>query len=94
MQGDSRGYGAYLGSVPDFSPVKYGVKISGVRENSPAAVAGLAAGDVIIKFDAREVADLQGMTDALRTYKPGDQVKITVLRAEKEVVLTATLGKR
>ena len=90
----SGGYGAYLGSVPDFSPVKYGVKISGVRENSPAAAAGLTAGDIIIKFDAREVADLQGMTDALRTYKPGEQVKITVLRAEKEVVLTATLGKR
>lgn len=88
------GYGAYLGSVPDFSPVKYGVKISGVRENSPAATAGLAAGDVIIKFDSKDIADLQAMTDALRTYKPGDQVKITVLRADKEVVFTATLGKR
>jgi hypothetical protein len=88
------GYGAYLGTVPDFSPVKYGVKISGVRENSPAAQAGLTGGDVIIKFDARDVADLQGMTDALRAYKPGDQVKITVLRGDKEVVVTATLGKR
>ena len=88
------GYGAYLGTVPDFSPVKYGVKISGTRENSPAAQAGLQAGDVIIKFDDRAIADLQGMTDALRAYKPGDKVKITVLRAEKEVTFDATFGKR
>ncbi|HEY0306419.1 MAG TPA: M28 family peptidase [Longimicrobiales bacterium] len=88
------GYGAYLGTVPDFSPVKYGVKISGVRENSPAAAAGLAGGDIIIKFDDKAIADLQAMTDVLRAYKPGDKVKITVLRAEKEVVLDAVFGKR
>jgi hypothetical protein len=88
------GYGAYLGTVPDFTPVKYGVKISGTRENSPAAQAGLQPGDVIVKFDDRAIADLQGMTDALRTYKPGDKVKITVLRGDKEVVLDATFGKR
>lgn len=90
----SSGYGAYLGTVPDFSPVKYGVKISGVRDDSPAAQAGLTAGDIIIKFDDKAIADLQGMTDALRTYKPGDKVKITVLRADKEVVLDAVFGKR
>jgi S1-C subfamily serine protease len=90
----SSGYGAYLGTVPDFSPVKYGVKISGVRENSPAAQAGLAGGDIIIKFDDKPVADLQAMTDALRSYKPGDKVKITVLRADKEVVIDAVFGKR
>jgi hypothetical protein len=90
----SGGYGAYLGTVPDFSPVKYGVKISGTRENSPAAQAGLQAGDIIIKFDDRAIADLQGMTDALRTYKPGDKVKITVLRGDKEVVMDAVFGKR
>jgi acetylornithine deacetylase/succinyl-diaminopimelate desuccinylase-like protein len=88
------GYGAYLGTVPDFSPVKYGVKISGVRENSPAAQAGLTAGDIIVKFDDKAIADLQAMTDALRTYKPGDKAKITVLRGDKEVVMDATFGKR
>ncbi len=91
---NSGGYGAYLGTVPDFSPVKYGVKISGVRESSPAAVAGLTAGDIIVKFDDKAIADLQAMTDALRSYKPGDKAKITVLRGDKEVVMDATFGKR
>jgi hypothetical protein len=88
------GYGAYLGTVPDFSPVQYGVKISGVREGSPAAQAGLISGDIIIRFDSTEIKDLQAMTDALRKRKPGEKVRITVLRADKEVVLDATFGKR
>jgi len=91
---ESRGYGAYLGTVPDFSPVPKGVKLSGVREGSPAQQAGLLAGDVIIRFDSTEIADLQAMTDALRVRKPGDAVKIAVLREGKEVVLNATLGRR
>lgn len=90
----SGGYGAYLGTVPDFSPVKYGVKISGVRDNSPAAQAGLQAGDVIIRFDDKEIADLQAMTDVLRTKKPGDPMKIIVQRDGKEVAMNAVLGRR
>ena len=93
-QTSSRGYGAYLGTIPDFSPVEHGVKIAGVSDNSPAEAAGLKGGDIIIRFDDEEIADLQAMTDALRKRKPGDAVRITVLRDGKEVVLNATLGKR
>jgi hypothetical protein len=88
------GYGAYLGTVPDFAPVKYGVKISGTRAGSPGDVAGMKAGDIIIRFDDEEIADLQAMTNALRKRKPGDAVRVTVLRDGKEVVLNATLGRR
>ena len=35
------GYGAYLGTVPDFTPVEKGVKLSSVRAGSPAEAAGL-----------------------------------------------------
>jgi hypothetical protein len=92
--GASGGYGAYLGTIPDFSPVKYGVKLSGVTANSPADRAGMKAGDIIVRFDETEIADLQAMTNALRAHKPGDHVKITVLRDGKEVVVSATFGKR
>ena len=89
-----RGSGAYLGTIPDFTPVAKGVKISGVRDGGPGAVAGLKGGDIIIRFDNDEIADLQGMTNALNARKPGDAVRITVLRDGAEVVLNATLGKR
>jgi hypothetical protein len=92
--GASRGSAAFLGTVPDFTPVPKGVKLSGVGDGSPAQKAGLKAGDIIIRFDDTEIADLQAMSDALHERKPDDVVKITVLREGKEVVLTATLGKR
>ena len=88
------GYGAYLGSVPDFTPVDHGVRLSGVSPGSPAEHAGIAAGDVIVKFGAHEVADLQGLTDALRAHRPGDVVDVVVLRDGDERTFRVELGSR
>jgi hypothetical protein len=88
------GYGAYLGTVPDFSPVERGVLLGGVSAGSPAEQAGLQKGDVLIALAGKPVADLQGMTDVLRQHKPGDAVEIVVLRGGQEVQLQATLGSR
>jgi len=88
------GYGAYLGTVPDFTPVPDGVKLSGVRAGSPAEQAGIRGGDVLVKLGGMDVHDLQGMTDALRAHKPGDVVQVDVLRDGRRITLTATLGTR
>jgi membrane-associated protease RseP (regulator of RpoE activity) len=88
------GYGAYLGTIPDFTPVPDGVKLSGVRAGSPAEQAGLRAGDVLVRLGEHEVHDLQGMTDALRAHHPGDQVRVDVLRGGTRITLSATLGTR
>jgi hypothetical protein len=88
------GYGAYLGSIPDFTPVPDGVKLTGVREGSPAEKAGIRAGDVIVRMGEMDVHDLQGLTNALRTYKPGDTVPVVLLRDGQRVTLTVTLGTR
>jgi membrane-associated protease RseP (regulator of RpoE activity) len=93
-EGQSRGYGAYLGSVPDFTPVERGVLLSGVSPGSPAAQAGLRSGDVILGLGQHEVADLQGMTDALRAHKPGDTVEIRFLRDGRAERVTVTLSSR
>jgi hypothetical protein len=93
-EGQSRGYGAYLGSVPDFTPVARGVLLSGVSPGSPAAQAGLRSGDVILGLGQHEVADLQGMTDALRAHKPGDSVEIRFLRDGRAERVTVTLSSR
>ena len=92
--GTSRGYGAWLGSVPDFTPVERGVKLSGVTKGSPADTAGIRAGDIIVGLGTHDVADLQGMTDALRAHKPGDVVDVQVLRGGERVTLKVTLGSR
>jgi hypothetical protein len=88
------GYGAYLGTVPDMSGTDSGVRLAGVRAGSPAEKAGLRANDVITKIGDYEVPDLEAMTGALRSHKPGDTVEIVVRRDGTLTTLTATLGTR
>jgi hypothetical protein len=88
------GSGAWLGTVPDFSPVARGVLLGGVTAGSPGEQAGLRKGDVLIRFGAYDVADLEGLTEALRAHAPGDEVELVVLRDGQSVRLRATLGRR
>lgn len=88
------GYGAYLGTVPDMSGTDSGVRLAGVRAGSPAEKAGLRPNDVITKIGDYEVPDLEAMTGALRSHKPGDTVEIVVRRDGTLITLTATLGNR
>ena len=88
------GYGAYLGTVPDMSGTDSGVRLAGVRAGSPAEKAGLKPADVITRIGDYEVPDLEAMTGALRSHKPGDTVAIVVRRDGTLTTLTATLGNR
>jgi len=88
------GYGAYLGTVPDMTGMPGGVRLVGVRAGSPAEKAGLRGDDIITRIGSRETPDLQAMTDALRSHKPGDVVKILVRRGATVTTLQATLGLR
>lgn len=92
--GEGEGYGAYLGTVPDFTPVERGVRLSAVTAGSPAAVAGLLGGDIIVGLGRFPVDDLYGMTDALRSYSPGDTVEVRFLREGAPVAVHAVLGSR
>ncbi|MFL5473783.1 MAG: M28 family peptidase, partial [Gemmatimonadales bacterium] len=88
------GYGAYLGTVPDLSGAPGGVRLVGVRAGSPAEKAGLRGDDIITKIGATETPDLQAMTEALRSYRPGETVDIVVRRGSAVTTLRATLGTR
>jgi hypothetical protein len=95
VAGSGREREVYLGSIPDMSaPETPGVRLTGVRADSPADKAGLKAGDIIVEFDGKTVKDLYEYTAALQARKPGDTVKIVVLRESARVELTATLGRR
>ena len=85
----------YLGSVPDMAASDVvGMRLMGVRPGSPADKGGLVAGDVIVEFGGLTVKDLYSYTDALYAHKPGDVVKVIVMRGGQRVELTVTLGKR
>jgi aminopeptidase YwaD len=88
------GYGPYFGTIPDMIPRDFGLRITGVREGSPADEAGLQAGDVIVEFDGKEVTDIYAYTYALREKKPGDEVVVVVERDGERVTMTAVLAVR
>jgi membrane-associated protease RseP (regulator of RpoE activity) len=92
--GGGGGYGPYFGSIPDFSPVESGVRFSDVQPNSPAAKAGLKAGDVLVQFGDKMIHDLYDFTDALRAGKVGQIVQVTVLRDGKRITVPVTLEQR
>jgi hypothetical protein len=92
--GPVSGYGPYFGSVPDFAEGITGVKFADVREGSPAAKAGLKAGDIMTEFDGKAIQNLYDFTYALRGKKPGDAVKVKVTRDGKALEVTAVLSRR
>ncbi len=92
--GSSAYGGVYLGSIPDMTPRDDGLRLTGVREGSPAEEGGLRAGDVVVSFDGKEVTDIYSYTYAMGDRKPGDEVEIIVLRDGERVTLSVTLGSR
>ena len=92
--GAGGGYGPYFGSIPDFGQTENGVKFADVKPNSPAAKAGLKAGDVLIQFGGKPIKNLYDFTDALRRSKVGDVVEVKVLRDGQPVTASVKLEQR
>ncbi|MGA2741475.1 MAG: M28 family peptidase [Bryobacteraceae bacterium] len=88
------GYGPDFGSIPDFGEGVKGVKFADIREGSPAAKAGLKAGDVLVEFDGKPIQNLYDFTYALRAKKPGDEVMVKVMRGSEPVEVKVLLTKR
>jgi Peptidase family M28/PDZ domain/PA domain len=94
LAGAGGGYGPYFGSIPDFGQVESGVKFSDVKPGSPAAKAGLKAGDILVQFADKPIKNLYDFTDALRRSKVGDVVEVTVRRDGKPVQASVKLEQR
>jgi TolB protein len=97
MQGDSRGYGAYLGTIPDYRAMEDsngGVLLGDVRPGGPAARAGIRGGDRIVEMAGTRIENLYDMTFALQDHRPAETIEVVVLRDGKHVTLRATLGER
>jgi serine protease Do len=71
--------------------VKDGVLISSVSENSPAARAGLKAGDVITTIDGRSVTSRNALVRVLRDVDSDQEITIGIVRDRKESSVRASL---
>ncbi len=83
-QEDAPRFKVTLGVVPDYMFDGKGMRIDGITEGKPAAVAGLAVGDIVVKLGPMEVNDMMTYMKALAQYKKGDSAPIKYLRNGKE----------
>ena len=85
----------YLGvSMGDATGNQSGAVVQEVTPDSPAAQAGLQAGDVVVSIDGQAVQDRSELVAAIRGHKPGDKVTLGVTRGGNETTITATLTQR
>jgi hypothetical protein len=75
----------YLGTIPDYSGKTDGLRLAGIRENSPAARGGLRTGDTIVRIDDVEIRDVYDYTYFLSGVAPGVQLNVQVLRGGNEL---------
>lgn len=94
--GRMAGHGALLGVVPDYVTLEgaAGCRLAGVTPGTPAAAAGLRAGDVIVQWNETAIGNVQDLTLALGRSKPGDLVRLAIRRDGHRQEIAVTLGQR
>ena len=73
-------------------PVK-GCAISRPQPNSAAERGGLLDGDVIVKYDGKEVVDFDQLRELIAVNEMGDEVAIGIKRGSAEMVKKVVLGE-
>jgi hypothetical protein len=92
--GRSTGFRVYLGTIPNYAEGGDGLKLDAVRADSPAAKAGLKAGDVIVKLAGRGVRNVHDYTYALGEMRAGVEYDVEVMRGGERLKLKLTPAAR
>jgi putative serine protease PepD len=85
---------AYLGVEVGNSTSPAGAKLALVKTGTPAARAGLKAGDVITAIDGAKIPSGDVLRTRINGKQPGDQITLTYLRSGKSHTAHVTLGTR
>lgn len=93
VQQDSQSGQSGQGSQSGTSSQTAGAVVTGVYENTPAAEAGLTAGDTITQIGSTQITDGTALSSAIAEHKPGDTVSLSWTDADgqshtSEVTLT------
>jgi putative serine protease PepD len=68
-----------------------GAYVQAVTDGTPAARAGIRAGDVVVAVDGKKIASAAALGGAIRQHKPGDEVEIEIDRDGESITVHATL---
>lgn len=70
-----------------------GALVNGVEPNSPAAKAGLEPGDIILRFDGREIEKSSDLPRIVGNTRPGNRSSVTVFRRGSQRDLSITVAE-
>jgi len=76
-----------LGVIPDYAYSDKGMRIDGVTDGKPASVAGIKAGDIVIKLGDYEVTDMMGYMQGLSKFSKGETTIVTIIRDKETIQL-------
>lgn len=71
-----------------------GALVTSVVDGGPAAVGGIAVGDVVVGVDGEPVTTMGRLVALLRGHRAGDEVTVTVVRDGQPVSVVVTLAER
>jgi hypothetical protein len=81
--GDSPRFTVTLGVVPDYLYDGEGMRLDGVTDGKPAAMAGMQKGDVVIKMGDSTIVDMMSYMRALSAFTPGDETTVQYKRGDQ-----------
>ena len=68
-----------------------GVYVSDVTDGGGALAAGIESGDVIIAINGKKVKTMTELQEVIAQHRPGDKIRVTLLRNKKEKDVTVEL---
>jgi hypothetical protein len=94
MSGGRSGFNISLGTVPNYADATDGLLLDAVRDDSPAAKAGILAGDKIVKLAGKDIRNVMDYTYVLGEMKAGVEYEVVVHRGTEILTLKITPVKR
>jgi serine protease Do len=70
-----------------------GVLVGDVAEGGPAEKAGIQRGDVITKFEGKQIEEPYQLRNMVANTAPGDEAKLTIIIEDKTITKTVTIGE-
>jgi serine protease Do len=70
-----------------------GALIAGIDDKGPAKPAGIEPGDVVIKFDGKDIKEMRDLPKIVAETQVGKDVDVLIIRKGQEVKKTVKLGR-